>query len=328
MAKKKKITVEDTAEPQKGMIEKMGISDPEDLCSQINSDFADAEQVKYMWVPERNTDVKDYFGVIKPSEWPFKGASQIKSQFQRIVVDTLTGNLLKSLFMPEHPIKVEATNSESLDAARYVEDLHNFQAKEEYNLRAVLDKAVPTSLVESFTVLHPVYEYLVNDLVLEVKRWVPKNVDTSTLKYDLDTDSVSTADGQLVQSIDLSKGYENVDVKLSDLQEVIFEVERENCIKDGVSVKVINGYRFYMPISTPGETPWEKVQLAPFVFHQLFYTVREFENYKETGFFENVDPNLDDYYDPQKELISYTKYIQAGFVRDVTQTQTPFINVL
>jgi hypothetical protein len=59
------------------------------------------------------------------------------------------------------------------------------------------------------------------------------------------------------------------------MQEVTFQVTKEDCVKDGISLKVINGYRFYMPLASPGETPYEKVQNAPYVIQQVFYT---FEN--------------------------------------------------
>lgn len=324
---KRSIKVKDQEIEPKGMLDKLGISDADELCAQIGRDFSDSEQVKYLWIPERNQDVKDYFGVLKASEWPFKGASQIKSNFQRIVIDTLTGNLLKSLFLPDKPIKVEPTNSDSREAARYVEDLTNFQAKKEFKLREVLDKAIPTSLIESFCVLHPVYEYLTSEQILKVKRWVSKDVPMD-LTYDFDTDTVSDSQGHMVNSIDMEKGYDKEDFKSVSLREVNFEVEKETCTKDGITINVINGYRFYMPVATPGESPWEKVQRAPFVIHQCYYTVREFEGYKEQGYFDDVDPKMDDLYDPQRELISYSKFLQAGFIQDVVQVQTPYINTL
>ncbi len=112
------------------------------------------------------------------------------------------------------------------------------------------------------------------------------------------------------------------------MQEVTFSVTKEECVKDGISLKMINGYRFYMPITAPGETPYEKVQRGPYCFQEMFYTLREFEQYRDQGYFEDVDPVLDDIYDPQQELMSYTKYVQAGFVRDVSQTKLPLIRVL
>lgn len=332
MAKKRAVKVVVEAPATKGMLDKIGISDSEDLGAQISKDFMDADQVKYTWTPERNQDVKSYFGVIKPSEWPFKGASQIKSQFQRIVVDTMAGNLVKSIFNPEHPIRPypaplgNKTADDALDNIKYVEELHNAIQSDEYNLHNVLDKAFPTALIESFCVLSPVYEYLVNDIIVDVTRYVPKDLDVSTLTYDLDTDAVTTQDGQVIPAI--AKEYDADEETMKGMQEVTFQVSKEECVKDGISLKVINGYRFYMPLSSPGETPYEKVQNSPYIMQQLFYTLREFELYREQGFFEDVDPALDEMYDPQREAITYTKYIQAGFLRDVTQTKLPVISCL
>lgn len=332
MSRKKTIKVDIEAPAPKGMLEKIGISDPLDLCAQINRDFADSEQLKYSWIPERDKDVKSYFGVIKPSEWPFKGASQIKSQFQRIVVDTLAGNLLKSIFNPEHPIRPypaplgNKTADDALDNIRYVEDLHNAIQADEYNLHNVLDKAFPTALIESFCVLHPAYEYLINEIIVDITRYIPTDLDASTVTYDLDTDTVTTQDGQVIPAI--AKEYDAEDDTTAGMQEVTFQVTKEECVKDGISLKMINGYRFYMPVNAPGETPYEKVQRGPYCIQQLFYTVREFGQYKDQGYFEDVDPTLDDMYDAQREIITYTKYIQAGFIRDVSQTKLPLINCL
>jgi hypothetical protein len=333
MARKKKIIpVEIEAPVPKGMLDKIGITDSDELMAQISKDFADSEQMKYTWIPERNKDVQSYFGVIKPSEWPFKGASQIKSQFQRIVVDTMAGNLVKSIFNPEHPIRPypaplgNKTADDALDNIKYVEELHNAIQNDEYHLHTMLDKAFPTALIESFCVLSPVYEYLVNDIIVDVTRYIPKDLDASTVTYDLDTDTVTTQDGQVIPAI--AKEYDADDDTTEGMQEVTFQVTKEECVKDGISLKVINGYRFYMPLTSPGETPYEKVQRAPYVIQQAFYTIREFEQYRDQGYFENVDPAMDDIYDPQRELITYTKYLQAGFVRDVTQTKLPLINCL
>lgn len=333
MAKRKKEVVQKEA-PSKGMLDKVGIKDEVELNAQIARDYQDADQIKYTWVPERDKDVKSYFGVIKPSEWPFKGASQIKSQFQRIVVDTMSGNLVKSIFNPEHPIRPfpaplgEKTVDTALSDIKYVEDLHNALQRDDYNLRTVLDKALPTSLIESFVVLSPVYEYLSTQVVVDVTRYIPNDLDASQLTYDLDTDSVSTLDGQLVSSVSPDYMAMNEEEAASaNLKEVVFQVTKEECVKDGISIKTINGYRFFMPITSPGETPFEKVQRAPYVIQQMYYSIREFEQYRDRGYFEDVDPGLDDMYDPQQELITYTKYTQAGFVRDVAEKRVPLISV-
>src|ERR1700686_1264331 len=103
--KKKTVKVDIDNMKQKGCINKLVIKDEDALAKQIMTDFNQSEQTKWLWIPERNEDVKNYYGVTQSAEWPFKGASRIKSQFFRIVVDTLASNLLKSLFLPERPIK-------------------------------------------------------------------------------------------------------------------------------------------------------------------------------------------------------------------------------
>lgn len=357
MAKKdKKIKVDDDKPQPQGMLEKIGIKDGPALAAQIQKDFNSSEQTKWLWIPERNLDVKNYYGVIQSSEWPFKGASRIKSQFQRIVVDTMAANIVKSIFLPEHPIRVNPapldskSSDETLDNIKYVEDLHNSLQANEYNLHQVLDKALPTSLIESFVILTPVYEYLTEEIILTVKRWVDKDVDPDTLTYDLDTDTVSTKDGQTVHSINLEAGYVDEDVKTTNMKEVTFDVEKETCVHDGIKIKMINGYRFYMPIGTPGETPYEKIQNAPYCVHQLFYTLREVMQYAEQGYFEQVDIVMNGVagqdqryktdgnkgkpiiaatvYDRQRELLTYTKLIQAGFLLDTARLEYEYAEVL
>lgn len=334
MAKDKVVKVDIEADKPKGQLEKLGLKDASDLAKQVMIDFNQAEQTKWLWIPERNQDVKDYFGITQSAEWPFKGASRIKSQFQRIIVDVLSGNLIKSLFSPEKPIKVEPSplnakdSDQTLSNLRYVEDLNNHLMRNEYKLREVLDKALPTAFIESFCVLHPVYEYMTNELILTVKRWVPKDIDAKTLTYDIDTDTVSTQDGQYVQSIDSEKGYDEDDVDYSQLQEITFDVEKEECTKDGISIKVINGYRFYMPLGSPGETPNEKIQRAPYLVHQLFYTIKEVRQLSEEGYFENIEPVIATVYDRQRELITYTKLTQAGFLLDTARLEYEYVEVL
>lgn len=353
MGKKVKIDID---EPKpKGQLEKLGFGDAEAkaLAAQIMTDFNQSEQSKWLWIPERNEDVKNYFGVTKSAEWPFKGASRIKSQFFRIVVDTLAGNLIKSLFLPERPIKpVPApigakTDDNALKNIKYVEDLHNALQEHEYNLKEVLDKAIPTALIESFCVLHPTYEYLVNELYVDVTRLVPKEVDVTTLKYDIDTDEVMDQSGATVVSLDPLNGYDEEEI--SKLQEVTFQVEKEECVKDGISIKIINGYRFYMPLGSPGETPYEKIQRAPYLVHQLFYTLREVDQFADQGYFEQVNIVMNNVvreankyrqkngkkpilaatvYDRQRELITYTKLVQAGFLLDTARSEYEYVEVL
>lgn len=336
MAKKKEIPVVIKPEyTEKGRLSKLGVSDPMELAGRIERDFNQAEQTKYLWIPQRAEDLKAYYGITPAAEWPFKGASRFKSNFQRIVVDTMSGNILKSLFAPEHPLAAspsplgQKSDSSTLENIKYVEDLHNHALFHEYNLPQVLDKAIPTSLIESFIVLHPVYEYETLKSSDTVKRWVTKDADPKTLTYDPDTDSVMTADGEFVHSVNLeSSGMTPQELSEANLTEVTFDVEMEECVKDGIAVKMINGYRFYMPLGTPGENPSEKIQKAPYTIHQLFYTLREVADLQEKGYFEDVDPIVATVYDRQREILTYIKLQQAGFLLDTARLEYEYVEVL
>lgn len=319
----------------KGMLKKLNIIDAIELAHRVSMDFDSSEAMKDYWVPQRAEDLKSYYGTAVNSEWPFKGASRVKSQFQRIVVDTLSGNLLKSLFGPENPLKVnpaplgQDSSNDTLDNLEYVEDLHNSLQAKEYNLHQTLDVAIPTALIESFCVLHPCYEYKTDEMVLDVTRWVPGDIDTEGLTYDVDTDSVLTADGQAVHSLNPETDHQTPEeLKAGGMQEVQFDITKEECIKDGISIKVINGYRFYMPIGTPGETPYEKVQNAPYTIHQMFYTFREVQEKIDEGYFENVEPVVASIYDRMRELISDLKVKQAGFNLDPARIEQEYVEVV
>lgn len=335
MAKKEKEIKIAPQYTEKGRLAKLGIKDPNELATKINTDFNSSEQAKYLWIPQRAEDLKSYYGVTQPAEWPFKGASRIKSQFQRIIVDTLSGNLLKSLFSPEHPIAVlpspigANSSNDTLDNIQYVEDLHNALQAHEYNLRQTLDRAIPASLIESFIILHPVYEYETQEFSLDIRRWVPADVEIKDLTYDVATDSVTTYDGKAVQAVNPETDEMTPpEMKAAGLQEVSFNVFQEECVKDGVSLKVINGYRFYMPVGTPGENPYEKVSRAPYVIHQLYYTIGEVKQKIEEGYFENVDPVIASVYDRQRELLTYIKLQEAGFLLDTARMEYEYVEVL
>lgn len=317
MAKKKdkKIEVEVKAEPRAGMFEKIGVKDMDALRARIMSDFDTAEEFsRQEWLPERNLDVKAYFGIKKASEWPFKGASKISSQFHRLCVDTIAANTLKSIDSAEKRIKADPTNAESLDNAKYVEDLQNHQANYEYDLHAVLDAALPNALIESFTVLHPCQEYRAVDVRYEICRWVPSETPTEALSYEPDTDTVVTQDGQPVQSIDYSTSdMTDEQLKAAGLKEVKFDVYKEEVVKDGVSVHRIGASRFFMAPFVPGDSPFEKVQRAPAVMQQLYYTIHEMKALEKKGYFENVGAvaaNL------TNELLLQTKAEQTGYTLD------------
>ncbi len=334
MAKKVEVKIMPQYTP-KGQLAKLGIKDPEALSSQIQKDFDNAEQTKWLWIPQRAEDLKNYYGVTAPAEWPFKGASRVKSQFQRIVVDTLSGNLIKSLFSPEKPLKVnpaplgQGSSNDTLSNLEYVENLHNSLQENEYNLRQVLDRAIPTSLIESFVVLHPVYEYQTNTVIVSIKKWIHGDFKASDLTYDLDTDTVSTKDGQTVHSMDTETATMSPDeMKVAGLVQVQFDVNKEECTKDGISIKMINGYRLYMPLGTPGETPYEKVTRAPYVIHEMFYTIREIKDYIKKGYMENVDPIVATVYDRQRELLTYIKLQEAGFLLDTARLEYEYVDIL
>src|SRR5712671_1046343 len=129
MPKRQPKKVEEKLTPEytpKGMLAKLHINNPVDLATQVQRDFLNAEQTKWLWIPQRAEDLKSYYGVTPAAEWPFKGASRFKSNFQRIVVDTLSGNLIKSFFSPERPIKVnpaplnQNSSNQTLDNLKYV----------------------------------------------------------------------------------------------------------------------------------------------------------------------------------------------------------------
>lgn len=321
---------------EKGRLAQMGIKDPSNLASQVTKDFNNAEQTKWLWIPQQAENLKGYYGVTPAAEWPFKGASRFKSNFQRIVVDTLSGNLLNSFFGPEKPLKVDPaplnqkSDTNTLDNIAYVEDFHNSVQEHEYGLRQVLDKAIPTSLIESFCVLHPVYEYLTNTETYSIKRWVTKDLDLQDLTYDPDTDSIIQSSTQkFVHSVNLDTAKMTPqELVEAGMQEIEFDVDQESIVKDGVSIKMINGYRFYLPLGAPGENPYEKVQRAPYVVHQLFYTLKEVQDLQEEGYFENIDPVIATVYDRQRELLTYIKLQEAGFLLDTARLEYEYVEVL
>jgi hypothetical protein len=325
------IEVNEQDKPRKGGKRRVTLSEKEqlDLGLKVTSNFDQMTAQRIDWINERNIDVKAFFGIKKKSEWPFKGASKISSQFHRIAVDTVCANMLKSMRGPEQPIKASATNSDSLENARYVEDLQNAQAKHEYNLFGVLDKALPNALVESYTVLKPQYVYETNEVMVDVTRWVPKSVNEADLSYDLDTDSVIVAStGEVVQSIDTENtDIEDEDLRAADMKQVEFAVTKEECLHDGWKVFVLGASRFFMPVFAPGETPFEKVQRSPYVAQQLFYTHDEVVNLGHDGYFDNTDAVSAECYDRARELLTQLKIEQTGFNLD-SQVQKEMVEVV
>lgn len=335
MAKPKEVKVRPVY-TEKGRLAQMGIKDPVNLASQIQKDFNNAEQTKWLWIPQQAENLKSYYGVTPAAEWPFKGASRFKSNFQRIVVDTLSGNLLNSFFGPEKPIKCDPapvsqnSSNDTLNNIKYVEDFHNYVQEHEYNLHQVLDRAIPTSLIESFVVLHPVYEYLTNTEIYTIKKWVTKDLKLEDLTYDPDTDSVLEASSQkFIHSVNLeTSNMTPKELHEAGLKEIEFTIDQETVVKDGVSIKMINGYRFYMPLGSPGENPYEKVQRVPYVVHQLFYTLKEVNDLQGDGYFDQLEPIVATVYDRQRELLTYIKLQQAGFLLDTARLEYEYVEVL
>lgn len=291
MAKKPK-KQEEKAEAPKGFYDtfEMGQDDLRSLASQIQRDMIEAEQDKETWNQERLKDIRAFFGIKKQADWPFKGAAKISSQLHRIMVETMAANILTSFVAPEKMIAVAPDNSSSIENAKYVSDLHNTIAKREYKLPEVLDKSLHNSLIESYVVLKPCYEFKTTEVVKTVRRWLPKEYDPKLSKYDMLTDTVTSEDGQVVPSTDIeSAGISPEEAEKAGLKECIFDVTKEVVTKDGITVYSIGGSHIFIPIWSPGETPFEKYQRAPYVIHQEFPTIQEMEAMEYDGKIKNVE---------------------------------------
>lgn len=313
MAKKKK--QEEEAKGPKGYDDTFELSAQElsALASQIQRDMIEAQNEKETWRMERLKDVKAVFGIKQKTDWPFKGAAKISSQLHRIMVETMAANILTSFVAPEKMIAVEPDNAASMENAKYVSDLHNTVAKREYDLPAVLDKSLPNALIESYVVLKPCYEFKTQEVVKTVRRWVPKGL--KNLKYDIITDTVTDEQDKPVISTDMNYGdMTEEDAKKAGLVEQVFDVTKEVVVKDGITVYSIGGSHIFLPISSPGETPFEKYQRAPYVIQQDFSTMQEMELMEYDGKIKNLDLMRTAYSDLTEQTLKDQKYQQAGHI--------------
>jgi len=288
MADTKTVKQEELAEQPRGAVFAADVDNPEDLVLRILADMLLAEASKQEWMGERNRDVKAYFGIKNVQDWPFKGAAKISSGFHRIAVDTLCANVMKSIFAPEDVIQVRPTNLESLEAAKYVSDLMNHGARNEFRFRAILDHALPNALVESFSVLKPIYDHSTVEVQTTVRRWVPEDKQDG-FTYELETNTVVNRAGNTVISVDPDE-VDATEKELKDAGMVLvpFDVTQERVIKDGVTIYVIGGSRIYLPVWAPGNSPFEAYQNSPFVIQQTFPTIAQLEAEEEAGEAQNV----------------------------------------
>ncbi len=328
MAKKKVVKQDEKALMPRGYSDTFEMSEMElaELSSQIQKDILEGENDKQTWLQEREKDVKAFFGIKKQTDWPFKGAAKVSSQLHRIMVETMAANIISSLNAPEKMIDVKPYNSGSIENSKYVSDLMNTDARYGYKLDQVADRAIPNALIESFVVLKPVYEICKIESVNSVKRLVPQELPIESLSFDSDTNTV-LANGQPVPSVDPNDDYaDSEDMKKAGLQEVTFDITKEQITHDGIKVYAINGSHIYLPIWSPGETPFEKYQRAPYVIHKEFPTVQEMAMWQEQGYIKNMERLKDELF--YKELnaakggtslneatILDLKYNQAGSVQ-------------
>ena len=275
----------------------MSANDLERLSAQIRADLISAEEDKLEWVAERVKDVNAYFGNKKQTDWPFKGAAKISSQMHRIMVDTTKSNLLASASAPDDLIRADTNKSQSIENAKYVQDLHNHLAKNEYKLTEVLDRAWHNALIESFVVLKPVQVYEVHETLSTVKRWLPQDYKDQDIKYDSTTDTVIGPDGQVIPSLDVNSIPEDKEeLEMMGLHECTIDVTTEH-VKEGTKILSISGEHIFLPISSPGETPFEKYQRAPYVIEDEFKTVQEMkllQEQKKIANFELMAGTLDE----------------------------------
>lgn len=290
----------------------MSETDLEALASQIKRDLIDAENDKQEWIQNRILDVRNYFGLKKQTDWPFKGAAKVSSQLHRIMVDTIAANLVSSANAPEKIIDVRPYNVTAVENAKYVSDLENTIARYEYKLPEVLDRSWHNALIESFTVLKPVYEYNVTETVTTVKRWLPSNYKAEDIKYDMSTDTVTDLQGNIIPSLDINRIPEDPEeLKKMDLHECNIEVTKEFA-KEGIKIYSIPGSDIYLPISSPGETPYEKYQRAAFVIQEEYSTKQEMQMLQQQGKIKNfpllnvISENL------FVEQLRHEKEVQSG----------------
>ncbi len=314
MAKKKK-QEEAALEVPRGYDDtfEMTVPELEELSARIRADMLQYEQDKQAWLVDRVKDVNAYFGIKKQTDWPFKGAAKISSQLHRIMVDTLVANLHASATQPEVPIDVRPTNAQSIEATKFVSDLNNTVAVYEWKMSDVLDRSLHNGAIESFVVLKPCYELKTRELMLTVKRWLPQEYNADQITYDVETDTVVDLQGQVIPSLDLNRIPDDPeDLKKAGLHECTFEITKEQVLKEGIKVYSIGGSNIFLPIWSPGETPFEKYQKAPSVIHQEFPTLQSLEIDQLEGKIKNFDLLRSEIANMYADTLKDIKYTQAG----------------
>jgi hypothetical protein len=267
----------------------MDANDLEALASQIRKDLIEAEADKNEWLQERIKDTKAYFGIKKETDWPFKGAAKISSQMHRIMVDTTAANLVSSANAPENILTATTLKSQSIESAKYTSDLHNGLARNEYMLPEVLDRSWHKGLIESFCVLKPIYQFEIMETVNTVKRWLPADYDTKGIKYDSDTDTVYGEDGTIIHSLSVEQlPSDDAELEALNLHECNIEVTTEHA-KEGIKVLCISGEHIFLPVSSPGETPYEMYQRAPYVIEDEYKTIQEMQMLQDAGKLKNIE---------------------------------------
>jgi hypothetical protein len=296
----------------------LDVNDLQALSDQIKRDILQGEEDKAEWESERVKDVNGYFGIKKQTDWPFKGAAKVSSQMHRIMVDTTAANLVSSANAPENIITAKTSKSQSIEAAKYKEDIHNHLARHEYQLPTVLDRSWHTALIESFTVLKPVYQYEIMETVQTVKRWLPAEYKEGEITYDSYTDTVTDANGAVIPALDIARVPEDpAELQALGLHECTLEITKEFA-QEGIKVLSLSGSNVYLPISSPGETPFEKYQRAPYVFHDEYKTIQEMQILQEQQKIKNFELLHGTYTDSlYKQELEHIKQQQAGML-DIT----------
>lgn len=267
----------------------MSVEELETLASQIASDLVEGETDKEEWLAERAIDIKAYFGIKKQSDWPFKNAAHISSKAHQTMVDTTVGNLVASALAPENIIAAGTLKSQSLDNAKYTGDFHNQLARFEYHFPDLIDRAWHTAFIESYIVLHPFYQWETLETTHTIKRWLPEGYSTEGIKYDSVTDTITDANGAVIPSLDIERIPDDPeDLKGKGLHECVIEVTTEHA-KEGIKVLALNGANVFVPLSAPGETPFEKYQRASFVIRDEHKTIQEMKILQEQQNIKNFD---------------------------------------
>lgn len=299
----------------------MSANDLEKLSTQIQTDLLEAEEDKQEWMEERVKDVNAYFGIKKQTDWPFKGAAKISSKMHQVMVDTTAGNLVSSAIAPENIIDVKTSKSQSIENAKYIGDFHNQLARFEYHFPELVDRAWHTALMESYVVLKPIYQWEVLETSHTVKRWLTGEYKSDDIKYDSSTDTVFGPNGEVIPSLDIDRMPEDPEeLKALGMHECVIEVTKEHS-KEGIRVLSINGADIFVPISVPGETPYEKYQRSPYVIHQEYKTIQEMKLLQEQKKIKNFDllsASLSD--NILREELRDIKEEQAGHL-DITENE-------